>query len=488
MRLSFFTKLAALFLAIIVVLGVVIAAMSVRAALQFSGEAEQKLNAPLADQLAMEFQPLLHSSIDEDSLANRIEYVLGINRRIELYLLGGNGMIKASFLEDGSPAVPAVETTQLDAFLSGEPLPLLGPDPRNPGKLKPFSVASIEIMGEPDCYLYVILTGQRYASAAAMVRDSYLLQTTLRGLGLAVLLAAIVGVLLFSLLTKRLRRMEDSVSAFAEGDYSRRVDIGARDEIGRLGSSFNNMADRLTSVMDDLRRTDQLRRELVANVSHDLRSPLASIRGYVETILLKDETLTDEKRAEYLRVVLANTESLSDLVTSLFDLSRLDAEQVTPELEPFSVAELVQDVVQQFAPIASEAGVSLVADLQEENAYALGDIGLVERALSNLIDNAIRFTASGGEVRISPLVTASGIEVTVADTGVGIPAEEVDLVFDRFYRVEKSRTKEAGGSGLGLAIAQKIINLHGGSIRVQSELNRGTAFSFSLAGAAAPTV
>ena len=245
--------------------------------------------------------------------------------------------------------------------------------------------------------------------------------------------------------------------------------------------SFNQMADTIVGNMAELKRVDQLRRELIANVSHDLRSPLASIQGYLETIAIKDDALTASARKQYLDVALRNTQTLNTLVGELFELSKLDAQQIQPEKEAFSIAELVQDVVMKFKPQAESAHVNLMADLPERLSLVYADIALVERAISNLIDNAIRHTPPGGTVQVAPSNEKEGVDIKIIDSGHGIAPEDLPYIFDRFYRAQKSRTPgKSGGAGLGLAIAKKILELHGSSLSVQSAQNQGTTFRFTL--------
>ena len=479
---SFHAKLSALFLVLIIALGATIAVVSMRSVMLFADEAEQNLSYSLAADLAVEFEPLVRDSINNAAIMQTIERMTGINPRIDIYLLGSTGMMKANYLigEEQRVEQPVLDLEPLDRFLSGAKIPILGPDPLQMGKEKPFSVAPIEIMGEGGCYLYVILGSEEYDSAASMIKNSYIARTTLTVLGLTLLLAGVVGVFLFGLLTRRLRGMKAVVGAFEKGQRDQRIEVQSSDEIGQLAASFNQMADTLVANVEDLKRTDRLRRELIANVSHDLRSPLAAMQGYLETIMMKNDSLSPEERRQYMETVLKNTRSLNTLVGELFELSKLDAQQIEPDCEAFSIAELVQDLVMQFHPKAAQLSVILEADLPDRLSLVYADIGLVERAISNLIDNALRYTPAGGHVRIAPSDDGDAVSVQVIDTGYGIPPEDLPHIFERFYRVEKSRARDKGGTGLGLAIAKKIFELHGSTLDVQSALGQGTTFSFAL--------
>ncbi len=408
------------------------------------------------------------------------------NPRVEIYLLDGAGRILAPDVAAGGLARDRVALAPLRAFLQAQPppLPIYGDDPRSTDKRKPFSVAPIRI-GDAPGYLYLILGGEQYESIAAMVEDSYIVRNSLISLLASALLIGIVGLVVFFLLTKRLRTMMATVRAFESGDYGRRVPLRARDEIGQLGRAFNEMATRIEHTLEEMRRSDQLRRDLVANVSHDLRSPLASVQGYLETVLMKDAQLPADERRAFLDVIHTNVVRLSSLVSELFELSRLEAQQVKPLPEPFALPELVQDVVMKLQPQAQEADVSLTSRVTRALPFVTADIGMIERVLTNVIENALRHTPPGGEVWVeaaAPLAPGTPVTVRIADTGPGIRAEDRPHVFDRFYRADKSRTRRdgRGGAGIGLAIAKQMLTMHGCEIYVERTGADGSVFAFTL--------
>jgi signal transduction histidine kinase len=254
---------------------------------------------------------------------------------------------------------------------------------------------------------------------------------------------------------------------------------GTGDEIDQIASAFQEMSERITAQMVELERTDRLRRELVANVSHDLRTPLASLHGYLETLAVKQGRLTPEEEREYLAIATRHSERLGKLVSELFELTKLDASDTELTVERFSLAELVQDVVQDFRLRAEEREVALSVSLDRASGLVEADIRLVERALVNLVENALKFTPGGGRVTVSVEGREAKLRVEVRDTGCGIREAELPFIFERFYRTEKGR--EDGGSGLGLAIAKRILELHGSRIEVASALGEGTSFRFEMA-------
>lgn len=484
---SLYGKVSAIFLLLLLLIGAVQLRIFLQTSMEFAAEADQKLNHNLARDLAKHFEPFLADSLDEVGIGHSFHDLMVMNPRVELYLIDEAGGLLAYFADPEKIKRMVVDIAPVQTFLAADanaPRAIYGDDPRSPDKHKPFSATPVLIGGKQQGYLYVILGGEEYDSVSAMLENSYIVKTSASLLAWVLGGALVAGLVLFFLLTRRLRSMTATVDQFARGDYQQRIVLGSSDELGQLGRSFNQMADALVESMARMKMNDALRRELVANVSHDLRTPLASIQGYLETIFMKKEDLDEERRQQFLEIIYHNTTMLNRLVGELFELSKLDAKQSEPEIEPFSLAELVQDTVMEFRPQAEEQGVELRAELPQDLPLVRGDIGMIARVLTNLIENALHYTAKGSiEVGLSG---ANGtVEVCVQDTGQGIPPEDLPHIFDRFYRVEKGRSSTPGGTGLGLAIAQKIIEAHHREIHVESEVGKGTTFHFAL-GADAP--
>lgn len=228
--------------------------------------------------------------------------------------------------------------------------------------------------------------------------------------------------------------------------------------------------------VSELRRLETIRRDFVANVSHELRTPLTSIRAMAET--LQDGALTDPTvAADFLGTIVKETERLTRISEDLLILSQ--AESGTPEKKPFDLAALIRTVIGRFLPQAEKAGLSLSCDVPEE-LRACANADQIEQVIVNLVDNAIKYTPAGGSVHVTAEKGASGVSVHVADTGIGIMSEDLPRIFERFYRVDKARSRQSGGTGLGLSIVKHIVEAHGGYVRVESELNRGSTFTFHL--------
>jgi signal transduction histidine kinase len=228
------------------------------------------------------------------------------------------------------------------------------------------------------------------------------------------------------------------------------------DEIDVLGQQFNAMADKITSQINELMRMDGVRREMVANISHDLRTPLTTMRGYLETLQLKHTELSIDEQQQYLQTALSHSQRLGRMVEELFELARLDSCESVVYSEPFSMCELVQDVTQKFQLRAKAKSVQLNVSLNPEAPLVHGDIAMMQRVLENLLENGLRHTPAGGSINIGVDVDSGSVVVRVADTGCGIPAEDVPRIFERFYQQDKNRST-GNSAGLGLAIVKRIL-------------------------------
>jgi len=481
---SFYGKISLAFLLLLISWGTAQVAITYNSSMQFVRQADQKLNLDLAKNMASEFEPLLAEGFDKNKIKDSIHDMMVVNPRVEIYVLDSTGNILAYFVNPPDDIQrDTVNIEPIKDFIKGNYSNLiLGEDPRNPEQQKPFSAAYVDLGSSGMGYIYTILGGEKYDSALSMLENSYFLQTSIKLFGIILLVTGIVGLILFALLTKRLRKMTESIEAFNQGNLERRVSIKSNDEIGRLGQSFNRMADTIQENLIELKKTDRLRRELIANISHDLRSPLASVQGYLETILLKDSHLSQEKRTQYMNIILQNTNMLRQLVEELFELSKLETKQVEPNPEPFAISDLVQDVTLKFEQQAQKKNIEIEAEVPHSLPLVKGDIALIERVLSNLIENAIQYTEEGSTVIIKLEINqeTNMVKVSVLDEGSGIKEEDLAHIFDRFYRGEKSRSKNSGGSGLGLAIAKKILELHGLDIHAKNRPGKGSSFYFNL--------
>jgi signal transduction histidine kinase len=270
-------------------------------------------------------------------------------------------------------------------------------------------------------------------------------------------------------MTQPLRDMAQAARRMETGDYAQRVHTTSRDEVGQLATAFNRMGAELESL-------ERLRRELVANVSHELKTPISALRAHLENLL----DGVEEPDRETLQVMLTQSERLSRLVDQLLDLSRLESGELPLRREGVPLRRLVAEVLSEVEVVRSGREVRVEDRVPDDIPPVFADRERLHQVLFNLLDNAVRLTPPGGEVVVSAHRVDGRCEVSVADTGPGIPAEHLPRLFERFYRVDTARARDDGGTGIGLAIARSVVEAHGGRIRAESEVGKGSVFTFDL--------
>jgi signal transduction histidine kinase len=289
------------------------------------------------------------------------------------------------------------------------------------------------------------------------------------------------GFFLSQTLTDRMEELAKAAEEIAQGNLAMRVPVIGNDELARLGNTFNDMAIQLDQM--DLRQRDMrnMRNEHLTWIGHDLRTPLTSIRAILEA--LTDELVDDPATIQrYLATAQKETRYLSRLIDDLFDMSQMEAGGLQLDYQENSLTDLISDTIESFTELAFKQGIILEGSVQKEIDPVYMDAQLIGRVLTNLTSNALRFTPSGGTVNIVAKRINKRIQVEVADNGDGIKPEDIPLVFERFYRGEKSRSRRTGGTGLGLAIARGIVEAHGGQIRAESTVGVGTRMIFTIPG------
>ncbi len=292
-------------------------------------------------------------------------------------------------------------------------------------------------------------------------------------------IAMALGYFLSADLSDRIRALNLAARQVAAGRLEVRVPVAGRDEVAECARTFNEMATQLAGAARQQRELDVLRRDLIAWVGHDLRTPLASVRAIIEA--LADDVVDDPaERQRYLRTAQRNIQALSTLIDDLFELAQLDAGGLTLEKCPASIADLISDTLESFSAIANEQGVILQGSAGAGVDPLMMDSSKIGRVLANLLGNALQHAPAAGTVQVHAWAEPGEVRVSVRDTGPGIRPEDLPHVFERFYRGEKSRSRSSGGSGLGLAIAEGLVRAHGGQIWAVSTPGAGATFTFSL--------
>ena len=292
-------------------------------------------------------------------------------------------------------------------------------------------------------------------------------------------MAMVMGYFLSSTITERIHLLKGAAGKLASGDLQTRVPVNGRDEVAALAVTFNQMAEQLQAADQKQRELDTMRRDLIAWVSHDLQTPLTSMRAILEAV--SDGVVDDPETVKrYLNTAQRDVKNLSALIDDLFQMAQLDAGGFPLHRAESSLGDLVSDTLESFTELAKQGEVTLEGTVDSDVDPVTMDTQAIGRVLNNLIGNALRHTPQRGRVSVWVRRTGQGVEVTVSDTGEGIRSEDIPHIFERFYRGEKSRNRGTGGAGLGLAIARGIVRTHGGDIWVESQIGKGTQFSFNI--------
>jgi two-component system phosphate regulon sensor histidine kinase PhoR len=304
--------------------------------------------------------------------------------------------------------------------------------------------------------------------------------------GLAFLPAIFIAALLARWISRRFAAILSHAAELARGNFRARLPDSGGGEFGKLARTLNETAENLQKATEqlqhdhaELEKVDRIRKDFVINVSHELRTPLASIQGYTETLM--DGALEDpEHNMRFLGIIRHNAERLARLTQDLLALSRVEQKRQKFEFDIHAVNGFLRDAIELMRPMADKNGVRLELERAPEDAEAVCDSEAVSQILSNLLDNAIKYTPSGGRITVGARPAGDFVEVHVRDTGIGIPAEDLPRLFERFYRVDKARSRELGGTGLGLSIVKHLVAAHNGAIRVESRPGQGSTFFFTL--------
>jgi signal transduction histidine kinase len=447
-------------------------------------EVTQRLSRGLAAHIAQSSELMDEGGLRPDAVRRLFGQLMVVNPSVEVYLLDADGHITGDDAPPGHVKRDHVDLAPVRRFLAGAPLPILGDDPRSIAGLKVFSAAPLSgAGGAVGGYIYVILLGETRDALAARAAASATLRNTLRSMAIVAVLGIAAGLIAFGWITRPLRRLTEALSGFDPSANptplpalaSPATSRNANDEIAVLEKAFAQMAARINEQLSALARSDQMRRELVTNISHDLRTPLTSLHGYLELLALKGDALSEAERRRYLGTALAQSDKVGKLAQSLFELARLEYGIVAPQWEDFALADLIQDVFQKFELAAQDESIALEARIPPRLPNVHADLAMMERVLTNLIDNAIRHTPKGGTVRIELEQRDGKVAVIVADTGPGIAAELRAGLFQRALKVGDPHR-----GGLGLLIVQRMLQLQRSDVRLLDREGMGAVFEFLL--------
>ncbi len=487
MRFSLYQRLSLSLLAIFIAISGVFFIWAQQLEKQARYESEQNLHLSLAANIARD-NPLLQQGVsDHQALKNLFHTLMVLGPAFEFYFLDPKGNILTHSIAPSLIKRHKISVQPINLLTQNQaPLPIYGDDPQHLTRQKIFSAAPVFNGATLQGYLYVIVTGERYESAFTRQQSDRRVQLSMMMLIGAIVFLFLVMLGLFAYFTRPLRQLNKDIKALKVVGFDRaKVQLthwrtNSYNEVHQLGSAVEQMAEQISQQLGQLRDNDRQRRELLADISHDLRTPLASLQGYIETISLSAKHLTAEQQ-KYIEITLRNARQLKRLIDQIFELAHLEGGQVSINLENFNLAELLYDVIAKFSLQAQTKNIELTVVPPGSHIIVYSDIAKLERVLTNLLENALRHTPTGGKVALKITDKEQGqCQLAVIDNGTGISEDELSYIFDTRYRASNATQDKEKHTGLGLAITKKLLELLNTDIKVKSQLGKGCEFSFNL--------
>lgn len=487
-NLSLYQKLA---LSIVIIFGVICALVyswSKQLELTSLHHGEQTLHLALAEHLVQD-NPLIKEGIyDYKALENLFHTLMLLGPAFEFYFVDEKGKILTYSAQPGKVKRSHINLAPLQQLINNpQSTPVYGDDPRNTQGKKIFSVAPVFNQDTLQGYLYVIIGGEAYDTTLNTIKNNDKLWLTALWLGAALVCLLIAMLILLRFFTNPIQRLARDVSNIEAANYSltdtklSSYSTQKSNEVHRLGRSIQAMVTRINEQFKALEQSDQQRKELLTHLSHDLRTPLASLQGFLEVLNQSGSQLSANEQQQYLHVSLNNCAQLKQLIEQIFELAHLENGEISIHKETFNLGELIYDCVAKFSLTAEKKGIKLTVKPAICDFPVVADIAKLERVLSNLIDNAIRHTPKGGNIAVHVKhIDNAQLFVQISDTGVGIKHDELDAIFNPHYQASNSNKEGRQQGGLGLAICKGLLALMDSEINVQSELGKGTIFSFNL--------
>ncbi len=504
---SLYRRISIVLLAVFLVMAGLLAWLFEQSSRSIQDETSQRLHLKLAEHIVHDLSIDEDGSFNKESIKKAFHMMMVLGPSIELYVVDTQGKLLAYDAPEEKIKLHHINIAPIQQFTRGEPeLPLLGDDPRSSTRMKIFSAASIQHKDKMIGYLYIIIGGENYDSISTALQLSKAWQIGLFGMGAALLFLLAASLLLFYALTKPLRVLTLEITAFEQSGFKQLPASNNQhhsntttnhtfersinsSEVSQLSSSFHHMAQQIVELLERLEKLDKVRKEFLAYVSHDLRTPLTGTTAYLETLALKFDSLDDAEKLDFIAKSQANCLRLDSMINELFELARLDNNQVSLNSQSFSIEDSLSDLYASLEGIAQKKHIQLNVQCDLENSSVNGDIAKLERVIQNLVENAIHYTPENGTVTISANATpvdstltnaVDSLRIAISDTGQGISEVDLPYIFEPYYRSKNALEPYQKGTGLGLAICQRLLTLHDIQLNVDSTLNTGTCFYFDI--------
>ncbi len=449
-------------------------------AIRYFKASNQQLNRDVATHIAKFSQPFLGRNKVNDKATEQIFFnAMVTNPSVEVYLLDTTGRVIIYQAPPEKIKRHRVNLAPIRQFIQTQGLGFIeGDDPKQSVGQQVFSAAQVLDRGQLQGYVYVVLLGESHSATLFQLFQDYSLEWGLK-ITLFMLLATFaVGFAVFYLLTRDLTQIIRTVRHFRDGDLTARTQLKPGSDLMPLANAFDTMADQLARSLAQLQASEQLRRDLVANVSHDLRSPITSIRGYAETLDI-DASL-DPTQKHYVGAILQSTQRLTKRINELFELSKLEAKERKPDKEPFLLADLLTETFTNFRLIAQQKRIAFTCVNCEVALVCYADISLIEHVLQNLVENAMHYSPKGGYVRLESTSTDQFVTVSIINRISPLPKPILDYLLNINQLDSVNSSIRPPNSGLGLAIVMKILTLHDSRLQVRQLSEEEISFSFDV--------
>lgn len=490
---SLYSRLALSLFLIFLIVAAILLSLFEHSSRGIQNETMQRLHLELAEHIVHDLVILDNGEFDTKSIKSAFHMMMVLGPAIELYVIDPAGKILTYDAPVEKILRDHVNLKPVQEYITGKKeLPILGDDPRSSEKQKIFSTAPIFHNDELKGYLYIIIGGEVQDSIADALQLSHAGKVSIWGVVSGLIFMFSILLILFYVFTRPLQKLAKTMDEFAQGQFrelpkvnrakTKSQQLLKSDEVLKLEQSFNEMGSLIQKQLQSLERHDSLRRQFLSHVSHDLRTPLTATQANLESLLLKMEGLSEEEKKRMLQKSLASCLRLGKLIQELFELARLEDHQVALNREVFPLMDLISDLLQTFTLQLEEKSIQLKVRADDPAVEVNADVAKLERVLQNLMENAIRFTPSNGEITLLVGYNEENdtVELAVEDTGPGIDSKDLPFLFEPYFTVSNGLNSFTQGTGLGLAISKHLVQLHESDLTIESRLGEGCRFSFEL--------
>ncbi len=470
-HLSIFRRISILVFVLITALCLFFMGVTYLSTTNFHQASTQLLNKDVAAHIAKFTSPYEADGINKQKADSVFQNAMVLSPSVEVYFLDTAGKVIAFHAPESDIKLWILPLQNIkDLIASGGTTYIKGPDPKDPGNPKIFSAAEVKGASKNLGYIYVILGSNK--SLSALPYRSYFSSFLIQVFSMIILLTIVVSIVYLNRLQRHYNRVLDVLEKFQNGDLEARFNLRDRDELAPVTQAFNKMADLLVYNINRLTRSEQERKDFIANISHDLRSPLSVARGYSETLLLQSATLVNpHQQHEFVQLILTKIVQVEHMVKQLFELSKMESVEFTPAKEPFLFSEILQETLTTLGSEMSTKNIALTCINCNDNAWINADVSMMERVLQNLFVNAIKYTPAGGQITAELQHLSNVLTFTIRNSGKPMSASLVTWINSPAETTSQLNSRPER-SGIGLLIVKKILALHTFSLQVQVETNQ----------------